>query len=260
MRAHSFAALAVLSLGLLGGGVAQAARASLAVNHLHIQLIDLDTSDGITPALSFGEGATSLNYFRADLTHYSEGSRSEPSLNSTLGPLLAGDDHGTLSARSFGGALLSAQGWSGEVWVSNLGGPVTAWSSVNLSSPFSLTAHTLMLVSAEVPTPNVYADDGDVTFAESVLRIVDADETTEGNSRTHLSVDHGQRSHLGSDHLQASFANLADRPLEGSFLLRLLVSATNNSYVSTVSEPHDAALLLAGLAALGGWLRRRGRR
>ena len=260
MKTLSFATIAVLSLGLMGSSTAYAARSKLAVNHLHIQLIDLDPTDGIAPTLSFREGSTSLAYFRSDLSHYAQGSKSEPSLDSVLGPLLADDVHGSLSAQSFGGALTSAQGWSGQVWVSNLGGPVDAWSSITLAAQFTLTAHTLMLVSGDVPTPQVFADGDDATFAESVLRIADTDNTTQGNSRTYLSIDHGVHTHLGSDHLQASFANLADKPVDGSFFLQLTASATNNSFVSGVPEADKSAALLAGLAVLGAWVRRHKRR
>lgn len=255
-----FLAAVGISLSFLCAGPVLAARSDITVSRLQVQLIDLDTSDGVVPALTFSEGSTSLSYLRSDLSHYAEGSKSEPSLNSAIGPLFADDGHGSLSAQSFGGSLVSAQGWSGQVWISNLGGPIEAIASITVAGQFTLTPHTLMLVSGDVKTPQFYAANGDVATAESVLRIADTDDSTEGNSRTYLSLDHGVRTHLGSDHLQASFANLAGTTVDGSFLLRLTASAINNDFVSEVPEPQVGALLLAGLVFLGGQRCRRARR
>jgi hypothetical protein len=174
-----------------------------------------------------------------------------------MGPLTFGDAYSQLTAQSFGGDLLSSQGWSGSVSVSNLAGPTENWAAIGLRAHFTLSANTLLLVSADVAPPQLFAANSDITSAEAAVRLDDMDNATVGTSRTYWEIHHGTHSQIGTDHLQASFANVGATSTDGQLTLRLVATSTNNAFASPVPEPSSAVLLLAGIAALGTSSRRR---
>jgi hypothetical protein len=115
MRSIHHAIHILVTAGLLMGLPAQAARSSLSVSHAQIRLLDLDLTDGITPSISFVSSSTELRYFYSEPGRYGSDSQSLPQLGALMGPLTFGDAYSQLTAQSFGGDLLSSQGWSGSV-------------------------------------------------------------------------------------------------------------------------------------------------
>jgi hypothetical protein len=250
VAAVTFTALA------LAGHPALAARSSVSINHLQVRLIDLDLTDGITPAISFSDGTTALTYYRNEATNYHEGSTLLHLLGAALGPVEDGDTYGSVSAQSYGGDFLSAQGWSGSVSVSNLGGPTEAESSAIMVANFTLTPHTMLLVTGEVPAPQLFAQDSDTTMAEAMLALGDNDPANLSSSRFYASIDYGFQTHTGAGHLQSTYNNASSTMAQGTFAMRLTARARDNFSVTDVPEPASVTLLTAGLAALGAWTRR----
>lgn len=260
MRQFTRTAITFAALALLAGTPALAAGSSASINHLQIRLVDLDATDGITPGISFSDGTTALTYYRNEATNYHEGSSSLPLLGAALGPVEDGDAYGSVSVQSFGGDFLSALGWSGTVSVSNRSGPTEARGAAIMLANFTLTAHTLLLVSGEVPAPVLFALDGDTTMAEAALFLGDGNPDNASNSRVYASIDYGHHTQIGADHLESTYSNTKSTEAHGALAVRLVAHALDNSAVSAVPEPATAALLGAGLAVVGVSARRRASR
>ena len=126
LKTH-IASMALLALGLSAGVNAHASSAQLTISNLQVRLIDLDLSDGITPALSLNASFTSL-VAGGQTT-------SATSIEAPLGPLTVVNGSSTWSAQSFGGSLLTTPGWSATALTSGTSGLHTSSTTVSMTSP-----------------------------------------------------------------------------------------------------------------------------
>lgn len=244
----SLAALTALALGLFVNVTAQASTASATVNHLQVRLIDLDLSDGIDPALTLYGPGTWLNAGGLSV--------SAASIEAPLGPLTTTNNGNTWSAQSFGGSLLSPQGWSATALNSGTTNLANSSTVVTMQTFFTLSANTLLLITGDFVAQNS-ATPGDYTGAESMLFLsVNNGATTIKNDVYDITTNAGYQFLQGGNLVQASYANLASASVDGYMTLNILATV-NTGVHAPVPEPTTTALMLGGLALVAARARRR---
>lgn len=228
-------------LGLFAFGTVQAATSSVQVDHLRVQLIDLDTSDGITPAFNVFYASTTVRVFES----YTQ----VGTWSAAVGPFSAGNASVYSSAASLGGDLFSESGWSATASSGSheigRGGDAT----VHLDVGFTLTPNTLMLVTTDAPV--LQAESEQYEFASADARL------TLNGAGKYFSSAYAVIPYLPNTTfpLQASFANLASVTVYG--YLDLAIRSHTFTIGPPVPEPQTAALLMAGLVITGVAARRR---
>lgn len=238
MNAAKFASCALACLTAFGS--ARAATSSVQVDHLRVQLIDLDTSDGITPAFTVFSSMTTVRVFE---TYIQVGTWSSP-----VGPYAVGNPDVYSNAAALGGDIFSAAGWSATAssgsHVIGRGGDAT----VHLEIGFTLTPHTMLVATTDAPLLQAAEDQYEGTFTSADLTLWRPGAL----SRAFVSLPDQP---TAPSPFQASFSNVAGSATYGYLDLRLV------SHTFTVGppvpEPQTAALLMAGLALMGVAVRRR---
>jgi hypothetical protein len=226
---------------LLAFGPAQAATSSVQVDRLRVQLVDLDAADGITPALTVFSQMTTVRVF-GSFTQVA--TRSAP-----VGPFSVGDANLYSSAASLGGDIFSASGWSATAdsgsHVIGQGGDAT----VHLEVGFTLTPHTMLVVTTDAPVLHAAEDPYEFAFADADLSVNGAGKYF---SRAYVSVPFQPDA---PSPFQASFSNLEGSAVYG--YINLAIRSHTFTLGPPVPEPQTAALLIAGLVFTGVAVRRR---
>ena len=222
----------------MGNSFASSARAD--ITGFKIELIDMDASDGIAPAIAFPYDpwvqAFIGIYNRSD--YYEEYS----------------GYYGTLhGANGTGIAITAVLPDSGSSRVEAFTADSLAYSSGSQTMPFVLTPNTLALFGVEFAV-GMDREAGDTTYAIASL---EADLMGEQRFSGRLRTGDG----LHEDASRLFYGELLSGAGEGQGSFRLDTVASALNAVAPVPEPGSWAMLTAGLAVLGGaqWRRRRAR-
>jgi hypothetical protein len=206
-----------------------------------LQLIDLDTSDGITPAFNVYSATTTVRVFES----YTQ----VPTWSAPVGPFSASNPRAFSTAGSLGGDLFSAAGWSATA---SSGSHVVGWggdASVHLDIGFTLTPNTLLLVTTDAPVLQAATDPYEFASAEAELTLNGGGKYF---SRSHVSIPYLPNQTFP---LQASFANLSGATTYGELDLKII--SHTFSVGLPVPEPQTTVLLAAGLLVTVAAVRRR---
>lgn len=256
--------MATMGLGLMGALEVQAATTSSAVmSNVRIQLIDLDPLDGIAPAISFESSWTdSYNQVTANGAPQ-QTFLTGAALGSGVSPFVSGSGGTRAQLQVLAGDLLTGAGPGSSAFATASGaGNSAAGFAANLTSRFTVTAHTRIVMTADATSVQIGGDLGDYGTAQNLLGLLNLfpDGSTSGSydsTNAFLTAD-GQTFTAGPRGLQVTFENTTAAPLTGY----ALAFSTAMAYGSTsaVPEPQTIALMLAGISVLGTVLRRRAAR
>ena len=234
--------LSLCALGCLTAfGPTWAATSSVQVDHVRVQLIDLDPDDGITPAFSVFSAMTTVRVFE----QYTQ----VATFSDPVGPFSAGNANIFSTAGSLGGDLFGS-GWSAMAssgtQVVGRGGDAT----VHLDIGFMVTPKTLVLVTTDAPVLQT-SSPGPYEFALAETRL-----SVSGSGKYYSSAYVGMPYYPNSSYpLQASFVNVASAAAYG--YLDLQIHSHTFDAGSPVPEPQTAVLLMAGLGITAVAARRR---
>lgn len=124
-------------------GPAWAATSSVQVDHVRVQLVDLDLTDGIAPAFTVFSAMTTV---RVSEQYTQVGTFGDP-----VGPFSAGNANVFSTAASLGGDLFGS-GWAATASSrSQVVGGVGGNATVHLDVGFTVTPKTLVLVTTDAP-------------------------------------------------------------------------------------------------------------
>jgi len=238
-------AIAALATGLLTVTTAHAADGSAALTNVHVRVIDLDPLDGITAEVTFVNGFTSVQ---------ANGYYATGPLGAALGPFTGSLPNQTASVQTTAGDLLAGPGWSASASASAFGAGASSLARASQSASFTLTANTLLVITADAPSAL-----GTMATGENVESMASLDLLTEGGAISgHAGAFFSSYWVVAPSRLQATLANLDGHAIDGTLLSYVQVQATGAAL--PVPEPQSAALLLGGLAAVGVAVRRRAAR
>lgn len=264
------------ALALVGSAARATASASVDATGLRVQVVDLDPSDGIAPAVTFDPTA-GRSYLSATGGYGADAAfdiRRGATAFSSLA-VAAGPADGVHSAMSLDGDIFgSGLAMHGSAYSTNQSfADCAALASLfrtndndSDSLPFTLSAHTELEISVAA-SGQAQVDDTNHELAQAVVNLFlrgrfDAG-VPDSSSRLDLRVggdDGPVTSTSGQQELFVSMTNESDVDIYGSFVGFAVVSAGNGpSAVPSVAEPGSAALLLSGVAAVAALARRRRR-
>jgi len=211
------------------------------VDHVKVQLVDLDPTDGIAPAFSVFSAMTTVRVFGQFTQVHT--------FSDAVGPFSAGNANLYSSAGALGGDLFSDSGWSATA---SSGTSTVGWggdATVHLDVGFTVTPKTRVVVTTDAPLLQISAGQYEFALAEARLAVNGAGK--------YFSSDYVAMPYLpNSSHpLQASFDNLANAAAYG--YLDLQVVSHTFDVGPAVPEPQTGALLIAGLGITAVAARRR---
>lgn len=264
---------ALLAVGLIGlvlpawGGIVSTA----SINQVKLKLVDLDLSDGITPAFQFNDGdrAVWVNTFARTATSDKEDYRGATQQFSTVS---ASVTNGTITGSAagigsgFNGYLLTASSGTSQ----SVGPANWMYFSASASAPasqgaFSMTANTAVVITAFASVSiaaDVNYNGSYFTNAVSSASMSISGPGVTGNGsqfendslRTELNPYRDvQQSLTKSALMGVSFVNASSESMTGYFGMQVGTSGS----VTPVPEPSTYALLIAGLIGSGFIARRR---
>ena len=260
MKHHALAPLAAaILIACCSGASASTAEASL--SGLHIQLIDLDATDGIAPSITFqslqggsfiaAESGTPANF----LTDVHAGGAPFGSASSTSMQGLA-SAFAALSGDAYGtGAAASASASSSLFGA--YGASTVQLGDGGIYSAFTLSPETRLVISgnASASVMSTIDDAHADTWASVFLKLTDftgVDHQSYGAAEAEQFSTFGATPFTTTDarHIEVSFDNFATSAADGIFFGSVDAAASDLA-PSSVPEPAGATLALAGLAVLG---------
>ena len=263
-----------LATTLLIGTPALAGSASVSIDHLRFQVIDLDPTDGITASVS----AIPYNI----ITSVAKGTNGHHSnfIGMAFDMDFGADAYNPVGAAGYtdsdvsgmferqGGDVLSTGGWSGKTSAQTLASTVgtAVYSGIYFNLPFMLTPNTQLRVTADVPTLSFDETGNALSNARAYVQ-VQGDAISPQTAMAYAGHCYGND--ICPDQTFPPSPNAYDVP--GPLTLTVTNGTSQYQYgyayiqlqsftenlAAPVPEPANAALLLGGLAALGGWARRR---
>jgi len=240
------------------------AQASFDWSSVTIKVIDLDTTDGLTPTVTWSGqyGDTSANSYSFEVGHDSSISESHhaPSATSVIGS--AANTFASHANASYNNQALAL-----SAYAERSANPAYSWSGNNANASasthtsFSLSGAGVMVVTVPYSI-KVVGDQSN--YSEYSLGTVNIDG--------HYSASDGSFS--GNENAYKSFYSYSngDKAYSGLFTMTVAnpsgavttsgelgtsLSVESRAYVSGVPEPGSYAMMLAGLAMLGSIVRRR---
>jgi hypothetical protein len=232
------------------------ATASATMTDVRYQLFDLNLTDGIAPAVTFvGQTFASVsattNSNPGSLYVFNTGVLGE-ALTTTLA---FGSNLGSASITA-GPIGPTATGPGAFATATSTGtGVSTSSAGYALSSQFTLTPNTLLVLLASAPTLSVSGTQfGDTAQATVFLQLrgLNSQQVSEGRSFLSLNPN-GTISDLSYLTVTASFANLTNLPLDGYASAR--AQAESMGIGAAVPEPSAYLMLGVGLLVIGARLR-----
>ena len=250
------AAIAITATPALAGTTASA---SASIGPLTITLFDLNTSDNVTPWITFSGGNLLAAFIPPDGQDLGDYGGGITMWDTNVVSVNQGGNQAQASISGNGTA-------TGTIYAASGSGSHFSASAYNdfLIGNFTLSAGTLLLVtgSASVSAMATNTISGDMaTYA--VLELTGAGSLGSGSqtSKDELLQQHvaapgfADASWSESRSLSASFTNLTNTSLDGG--IRLEATVYSQLVAAPVPEPETYALMLAGLAAIGMLARRR---
>lgn len=239
---HTLIALG-LAAGAMGAAPAAFAQAHATLGPWTYQLIDLNPNDDSTPVFTFTESS------RSGAVKVFDTSGGEPAASASI------TSGGTASASFNGTATATSLPESISASVDMTNGSGSAVADVDYS--FSLSGNTLLILSVPATVGggfHNFAGEGD-----AIARLSGAWVTDTSPHTPYLTFESSLNSPglIGGGSATLSGAVNTEDPVFGHLYLH--ASAAGRSGISPVPEPASVAMLVAGLALLGGAARRRGR-
>jgi hypothetical protein len=267
------AAVAAVAMAVCAPQAFADATASATLANLTFKLIDLDTTDGVTPMITFTDTsgshlrswATTTNpVVSASNSQLGNGVAGAASSSSTVGVFAKGSV--TLAGDPFEGSGSAESHASTQPAGASEGFAVAFFGNDGQYNAFTLSAHTELLISVDAllaaDAPDAATSDGAHSSLRLTLTSLDGDEPQ--YSEQFLHADAGgffyPTSDVKSGHLEVSFSDTSNVSMNGQFygFVQSLASSQAPA-VAAVPEPASGALLLAGLGALTALRRRRAR-
>jgi hypothetical protein len=206
------------------------AEASIDWSNFTITLFDLNPLDGIAPSLTWNVQTTDVRTEHPPLVSDSDSANGWTTpISAVSNPANASADSNTLSA-----------------WIGSGSGYGNAYARRH--GGFTLSANTLVLFSA--PARAATSTVGNFAIASLVTSGVGANGTGSQSTYSDLYANHLPSSDSGI--LTTSFINLTGGNLDGGIDADASVSGS-----APVPEPETYAMMMAGLALVGGMARRR---
>jgi hypothetical protein len=241
LTAGALAACAALATGT--ASAQQTATASL--NNFHYQLIDLNTSDGITPYISFSAGSSA----HAGAYLFDNFDQTFPAVTQDVlfshGEVFTSNANGAAHAFSFADQVHS------DVQIGYLSGLAESFTLQG----FTLSPNTLLVFSADASVESSFNRGEGVGYA--MAQLSGGYSVSDTNS---VSFDSSLLSNPGEGLFSTTLSTaITSGNAELTGWVNYSTEANAVSYVSAVPEPASLGMLVAGLGMLTGVARRRNR-
>ena len=229
------------------------------MSNVHIELIDLDPLDGITPSISFdGTYLNSYNQITVNGNPQQTYVTGGP-LGTSIGPFASGSGSTSAQLQVFAGDLMTGNGPGASASATAAGpGNTAAAVGESLALDFTLSPHTGIVMTANATDATTSGGLGESAWAQNTLGLLQVLPDGSSTGPTDLTF-----SFLNADGvtytsapkvLQVTFENTTDSPMAG---YAMAYSSAIASGVAAVPEPQSVVLMLAGIAAIGTTVRRR---
>ena len=263
----SFSTLSVLAFGMMAAifsNTALAAKSANAnVSNFGFTLIDLDTSDDITPALSFynvvGSSNNSFIFDRGSDYFSGAANRSVRQWKNYQTSLLIDDELGKTSAGVLGDSFF-AQGDLVNSSNANFN------AEQHLSAGFTLTPHTKLVMFGTLFGSAINPGNGDYwyNYAKSGSEVSLGDQYDDNRSFAsgQATTQSGDNEQYYESDFSMSYVNRGSNSIYGALSVHTFATARDygnlaNGSIPAVPEPETYAMLLSGLALMGVLARRR---